>query len=105
MVALILLILNFVLIQASYGSLVRPNLSSNSTLTCDSLMRITGQGAVYVRTLQKLSEDSDSGDETGVPEISFSCSAETSRRQNLAVAEPLQTDIQGWCVMTFIIWL
>ena len=103
MVALILLILNFVLIQASYGSLVRPNLSSNSTLTCDSLMRITGQGAVYVRTL--LSEDSDSGDETGVPEISFSCSAETSRRQNLAVAEPLQTDIQGWCVMTFIIWL
>ena len=86
MVALILLILNFVLIQASYGSLVRPNLSSNSTLTCDSLMRITGQGAVYVTgqgavqgagqgavyvTLQKLSEDSDSGDETGVPEISF----------------------------------
>ena len=94
--------LDFVLKQASYGSLVRPNLSSNSTLTCDSLMRITGQGAVYVRTLQKLSEDSENGDETSVTEISFSCSAETSSRQSHAVAEPLQTDIQGWCVTTYI---
>jgi len=93
----------FVLKQASYGSLVRPNLSSNTTLSCDSLMRITGQGAVYVRTLQKLSEDSDSDDETGVPEISFPCSAETNCRQSLAVAEPLQTDIQGWCVTTYIV--
>ena len=26
-------------------------------LTCDALMRITGQGAVYVRTLQQLSDE------------------------------------------------
>ena len=66
-------------------------------------MRITGQGAVYVRTLHKLSEDSDSSDETeDVPEISFSCSTETSYRQSLAVAASPQTDIQGWCVTTYI---
>ncbi|XP_028393307.1 uncharacterized protein LOC114517709 [Dendronephthya gigantea] len=44
-------------LKASYGSLIRPKLSSNCTLTCDALMRITGQGSVYVRTLQQLSDE------------------------------------------------
>lgn len=43
--------------QASYGSLIRPNLASNSIMTFDSLMRITGQGAVYVRTMNQVSEE------------------------------------------------
>ena len=31
---------------------MRPNLASDNVLTADALMRITGQGSVYVRALE-----------------------------------------------------
>ena len=52
-------------LQASYGSLVRPNLASDNVLTADASMRITGQGSVYVRALEGdgSSTDESSDDE------------------------------------------
>lgn len=40
---------------------MRPNLASDNVLTADALMRITGQGSVYVRALER---DGSSTDES-----------------------------------------
>ena len=43
----------FVFSQACYGALVEPKFASGFDITTDALLKISGQGAVYVRLLDK----------------------------------------------------
>lgn len=93
---------------------MKPNLSNYSNLTCDALMRITGQGAVYVRTLEQLTSDEKSdensdeevvGDST-LPSLQAQATNLTPRclpRQRLDAEIPVQSDMEGMLVTTLIL--
>lgn len=69
-------------------------------------MRITGQGAVYVRTVERLTEGENSDEETNLPVGNAtlpSIWAETSRQpgQRLDAEAHVQSDMQGRHQITF----
>ncbi|XP_046857794.1 uncharacterized protein LOC124451201 [Xenia sp. Carnegie-2017] len=47
-------------VKASYGKLVLPNLAPGVTMNCNMLLKLSGQGAVYIRSNEKLSAFSES---------------------------------------------
>ncbi len=47
-----------------YGKLVSPNLAPGVSMNCNMLLKLSGQGAVYIRSNVKLDSDpSDNDDE------------------------------------------
>ena len=88
-----------IFLQASYGSLVKPNLPNNRPLTCDSLMRITGQGAVYIRTMQQNFLESELEDSEDELDAGQSSGEEQSRGRGTSREEPspLQVDTAMQC--------
>jgi hypothetical protein len=52
------------LVQGLYGKLVAPNLAPGVSMNCNMLLKLSGQGAVYIRSNVKLDSDpSDNDDE------------------------------------------
>ncbi|XP_028412414.1 uncharacterized protein LOC114535234 [Dendronephthya gigantea] len=41
-------------VKASYGKLVLPNLAPGVMMNCNMLLKLSGQGAVYIRSIEKL---------------------------------------------------
>ena len=40
-------------LQACYGELVKPKFANGCSINADALLKVSGQGAVYVRLLEK----------------------------------------------------
>ena len=74
---------------------MRPNLASDNVLTADALVRITGQGSVYVRALEgdgsSTDESSDDDDDQSTLFLAFTREPASSQTPSVNLEAELAT--------------
>jgi hypothetical protein len=79
------------LVQGLYGKLVAPNLAPGVSMNCNMLLKLSGQGAVYIRSNVKLDSDPSDNDDEDL----FMPSTVAVKQEPEVLEIPSESDIEG----------